>query len=408
MRLQRLTGLERHKLEEEYRKLLEEIAEYEAILASEPLVLNIIKEDLLALKKRHGDERRTEITDEGTDLDHEDLIAEEMVAVTLSHEGYIKRMPLTTYRRQGRGGKGITGAGTKEGDFIEHLFIASTHDYILFFTDKGKVYWRKVYEIPQLGRMSRGRAIANTLTLDRDEKVASAVAVREFDGRNVIFATEKGIVKRVKLAAFSRPRTIGIIAIGLARGDRLIEACLTTGNQDIVLSSRDGMSIRFVETAVRTMGRAARGVKGISLREGDKVVGMAVVDDTATLLTVCEHGYGKRTEFSEYRRQRRGGIGLIDIKTSERNGKVIGALTVRDDDEVMMITAQGKIIRTAVAQARPIGRNTQGVTLINCGDDDRLVAVGRVVEKNDHEDEPDEPPDTPAADDADSSKPEND
>jgi len=382
MRLQRLTGLERHKLEEEYRELLERIAEYESILASDALVRNIIKEELLAIKKRYADERRTQIAAEAVAFDREDLIAEEMVAVTLSHEGYIKRMPLTTYRSQGRGGKGITGAATKKGDFIEHLFIASTHDYLLFFTSKGKVHWRKVYDIPRLGRTSKGRAIANVLALRRDETVASCLAVREFDHRHIVFATEKGTVKKTRLSAFSRPRSGGIMAIGLARGNRLIRACLTSGDQDILLASRDGMAIRFPEAGVRPMGRAAHGVKGIRLRRGDKVVGMAVVDDAATLLTVCENGFGKRTQFAEYRRQRRGGFGVINIKTTARNGKVVGALTVHDDDEVMMITAQGKVIRTAVAQTRAIGRNTQGVTLINCGDDDRLVAIGRVAEKD--------------------------
>ena len=401
MRLQRLTGLERHKLEEEYRKLLEEIAEYESILASEGLVRGLIKDELLDIKRRFGNERRTEISDEPTGFDREDLIAEEMVAVTLSHDGYIKRLPLATYRSQGRGGKGITGAATKEGDFIEHLFIPSTHDYLLFFTNHGKVYWRKVYDIPQAPRTSKGRAIANVLALGPDETVASCLAVREFDGRNIVFATERGTVKKTELAAFSHPLSRGIIAIGLRSGDRLIRACLSSGHDDILLATRDGMAIRFPESAVRSMGRSARGVKGIRLRRGDQVVGMTIVDDAATLLTVCENGFGKRTEFAEYPRQGRGGIGVIDIKTTDRNGKVIGALTVLDDEEVMMITAQGKVIRTAVSQTRPIGRNTQGVTLIHCDEGDRLVAFGRVAEKEEDEDaaEPSAPPPpAPAAD----------
>jgi DNA gyrase subunit A len=350
-------------------------------------VHDLIKEDLESIKKRFGNPRRTEITDAATDLEYEDLITEEMVAVTLSHEGYVKRMPLTTYRQQGRGGKGVRGADTKEGDFIEHLFTASTHDYLLFFTDQGKVYWRKVYTIPELGRTSRGRAIANVLTLDEGEKVASMVAVREFDGRNVIFATGRGVVKRTALDAFSHPHTYGIIAIGLAEGDQLIDARLTAGDQDMILSTRKGKAIRFAETDVRVMGRTARGVRGIRLRGGDCVVGMAIVDDTATLLTVCENGYGKRTVFEEYPRKKRGGQGVIDIKATKRNGEIVGALTVHDEDDVMMITAQGKVVRTPVAETRPIGRNTQGVTLINCDDDDRLVAVCRVAEE-DIEDEP--------------------
>jgi len=387
MRLQRLTGLERHKLEEEYRQLLEKISEYEAILASEALVRDLIKEELLELKKRYADERRTEITDQATEFDREDLIAEEVVAVTLTHAGYIKRMPLKTYRSQGRGGKGITAAGTGDDDFLENLFIASTHDYLLCFTNRGKVYWKKVYDIPQLGRTARGRAIANLLTLQRGESVASCIAVRDFDDRLVVFATKKGTIKRIPLSAFSNPRSFGIIAIGLRPGDELIGACLTTGDQDIVLLTRNGMAIRFSERDVRPMGRAARGVRGIRLRKGDSVVAMAVADPAATLLTVCENGFGKRTAFDEYRRQGRGGYGVIDIKTNKRNGKVIGALTVRDDDEVMLITAQGKLIRFPLTNTRPIGRNTMGVRLITCGDGDRLVAIGRIVEKEETEDE---------------------
>jgi DNA gyrase subunit A len=367
MRLQRLTGLERHKLEEEYRKLLEEISGYEAILASEALVRNIIKEDLLDLKRRFGDERRTEITDESVDFDREGLIAEEQVAVTLSHEGYIKRLPLATYRSQGRGGKGITGAATKEGDFIEHLFVASTHDYLLFFTNQGKVYWQKVYDIPQAGRVAKGRAIANLLALATDETVASCLAVRTFDDRQIVFATGNGTVKKTPLEAYSRPRTGGIIAINLDPDDRLIRATLTSGNDHVLLATRNGMSIRFPEADLLQRSRAAGGVKGITLRE---------------------NGFGKRTEFREYPVQSRGGIGVINIKTSERNGKVVGLMTVRDEDDLMMITAQGKVIRTAVSQMRAIGRNTQGVTLINCEQGDRLVAIARVAEKDNGEGEP--------------------
>jgi len=390
MRLQRLTGLERHKLEEEYRKLLEQIADYEAILASDARVRDLIKQEMLDIKKRFGDERRTEITDEPAAFDREDLIAEEMMAVTLSHEGYIKRIPLDTYRKQGRGGKGITGASMKEGDFIEHLFIASTHDYLLFFTSTGYVHWRKVYEIPQLGRTSRGRSIANLLKLKRGESIASCLAVREFDGRNVVFATEKGLVKKTPLAKFGHPRKIGIIAILLREGDHLICARLTNGDQEIVLATRNGRAIRFHESDVRAMGRNARGVKGIKLRRGDAVVGMAVVEEMGTLLTVCENGFGKRTEFGEYRYQARGGYGVIDIRTTERNGNVMGAFTVYDDDSIMMVTANGMIVRTPVRQIRAIGRKTQGVTLINCADDDRLVAVGRVVENGDEDEDEDQ------------------
>ncbi len=381
MRLQRLTGLERHKLEEEYRELLDRIADYESILASEGRVRQIIKDELLELKKRHGNPRRTVISNEERLLNREDLITEEPMAVTLSHDGYIKRMPPDIYRAQGRGGKGIIGAATKGGDFIEHLFIASTHDTLLFFTSAGKVRWKKVHEIPQLGRTSRGRAISNVLSLARDETVASCLAVRVFDeGRHIVIATQNGVVKKTPLPAYRRPRTDGIIAIRLARGDRLIRARLTTGNDDILLGTAAGKSIRFAETDIRTTGRVTRGVRGIRLRKGDKVVGMTIVDEGATLLSVCENGYGKRTAYAEYRKQARGGLGLIDIKTTKRNGKVVGLLTVHQDDEVLFITAKGKVVRTAVAQARPIGRNTAGVTLIRCRGGDRLVAIARVVE----------------------------
>ncbi|MFW6161908.1 MAG: DNA gyrase subunit A [Planctomycetota bacterium] len=389
MRLQRLTGLERHKLEEEYRKLLDQIAEYESILASDSLVRDMIKEELATLQRRYGDERRTEISDQPINLDDEDLIAEETVAVTLSHGGYIKRVPLDTYRSQGRGGKGIAGAATKEGDFIEHLFIASTHDYLLFFTSEGKVHWRKVFEIPELGRTSKGRSIANLLQLDKGEWIASCVSVRDFDDRYVVFATEKGRVKKTALEEFSKVHSFGIIAIRLREGDRLIRARLVAPGQHVILATRKGKAIRFPETEVRAMRRQTQGVRGIKLRRGDAVVGMAVVEEEGTLLTVCENGYGKRTEFGEYRVQGRAGLGLIDIKTTERNGDVIGAFTVYDDDEIMMVTANGMIVRTAVNQIRPISRNTQGVTLVKCRDGDRLVAIGRVVVNGDQEGEDD-------------------
>ena len=397
MQIQRLTGLERHKLEEEYRALLEKIADYESILASEERVRDIIKADLLELKRRYAEPRRTEISEEDLTLEDEDLIADEPMAVTLSREGYIKRIPLDTYQSQGRGGKGISGAARKEGDFLEHLFIASTHDYLLFFTSKGKVYWRKVYQIPQLSRISKGRAIANVLTLGPDERVASCLAVREFDSRQVIFATENGTVKKTPLSAFGRVRNIWINAIGLADGDQLIGVRLTSGTDDILLGTRSGMAIRFAETDVRPTGRTARGVRGIRLRGNDKVVAMTVVDDTATVLSICENGYGKRTPFDAYVRRRRGGIGVIDIKTTERNGPVVGLMTVHDDDEILMITAQGKIVRIAVAQMRSIGRNTQGVTLIKCGGNDRLVAIARVIEDNGDDEDDDAPaaPDEP-------------
>jgi len=392
MRLQRLTGLEREKIEEELARLLEAIEGYQAILADEALVLDIIREDLYELRDRYGDDRRTQIVEAEGDFDMEDLVAEEDMAVTISHAGYIKRMPLTVYRRQHRGGKGITGAQTREGDFIEQLFIASTHDYLLFFTDRGKVYWQKVYDIPQLSRTARGRAIVNLLQLAGGENATSMIPVRNFDDRQLVMATARGVIKRTALAAYGRPMRGGIIAINLDARDTLIGCQLTRGASDIVLGTHLGYAIRFSEKELRSQGRATRGVRGIRLRKGDAVVGMVVVDDRATLLTVCEGGFGKRTSFKEYRRQGRGGQGIINIKASARNGKVIGLLDVLPDDELMLITSGGKIIRLPVCEIRVIGRNTQGVRLIGLGDDDHLVSVARVMkEESDAGDRASEP-----------------
>jgi DNA gyrase subunit A len=382
MRLQQLTGLEVEKLRDEWAEVREKIAEYESILHEERLVLNIIAEDLYEMKEKYGDARRTEITGEVGDFQIEDLIAEENCVVTISHEGYIKRMPLTSYRRQGRGGKGIIGSTAKEGDFIEHMFIASTHDYILFFTNIGHCYWQRVYDIPQMSRQSKGRAIINLLQMRSGEVIASFIPVREFDEkRSLVFATAHGTVKKTALSAFSHPRKGGIIAMGLAQGDTLIDVALSHPNDEIVLATRNGMAIRFKETDARSMGRTARGVRGVGLRKGDEVVGMTIVDKTATLLTVCENGHGKRTEFSEYRTQRRGGKGLINIRTTDRNGKVVAMMTVRDGDELMLITKQGQIVRIGVdaESIRPIGRATQGVRVIRLGEGDKLVAVARVA-----------------------------
>jgi DNA gyrase subunit A len=380
MRLSQLTGLERAALEAEYKELKEKIAYYEALLADERLIYDVIREDLIELKDRFGDARRTEIVDASpTEFDIEDLIAEESVAVTVSHAGYVKRQPLTSYRRQGRGGQGVTGADVREGDFIEHLFIASTHDYILFFTDAGQVYWQKVYDIPQMGRTSRGRALVNLLELGKDETLTSMIPVRTFDERNLVMATQQGVVKKVVLSAFGHPKRGGIRAIELDQGDRLIDVALTSGKEEVVLGTRDGMAIRFHEGHIRAMGRAARGVRGIRLRQGDQVVGMVVVDRQATLLTVCENGYGKRTSFDEYRQQSRGGQGIINIKTSDRNGRVVGVTAVSDADEMMVITAGGMVMRMPVKGIRTIGRNTQGVRMIRLREDDHLIAVARVL-----------------------------
>ena len=379
MKLQRLTGLEQGKIEEEYKKICAEIKEYQAILASDKLVLNIIKKDIVEIKERFGDKRRTEIVAAATEFNIEDLIAEENVAVIITHEGYIKRLPLTAYRKQHRGGKGVTGADMKEGDFIEHLFVASTHDYILFFTDQGRVYWLKVYDIPQMGRTSKGRALINLLEFKEGENVTSLIPVRNFDERQLVMATSDGIIKKTVLSAYGNPKKGGIIAINLDDGDKLIGVKLTSGKQDIILGTEQGKAMRFSEENVRTMGRVTHGVKGVTLKENDKVRDMVIVDENSSLLTVCENGFGKRTDFSEYPAHHRGGQGVINIKTTERNGKVVALIDVRDTDELIMITAKGMVIRTPINTIRAIGRNTQGVKLFAVEEGDKLVSVARVV-----------------------------
>ncbi|MEK7359011.1 MAG: DNA gyrase subunit A, partial [Planctomycetota bacterium] len=363
MKLQRLTGLEQGKIEEEYKKICAEIKEYQAILSQDKLVLNIIKNDIIEIKDRFGDKRRTEIVSAVGDFNLEDLIAEENVVVIISHDGYIKRLPLDAYRKQHRGGKGVSGSEMKEGDFIENLFVASTHDYILFFTDQGRVYWQKVYDIPQMGKAAKGRAIINLLELKEGEGVTSLIPVRDFDERQLVMATGNGTIKKTVLSAYGNPKKGGIIAINLDEGDKLIGVKLTNGKQDIILGTEQGKAIRFSEENVRTMGRVTHGVKGITLKGDDRVRGMVVVDETATLLTVCANGFGKRTDFSEYPAHHRGGQGVINIKTTDRNGNVVALIDVRDTDELIMITAKGMVIRTSVRTIRSIGRNTQGVTL---------------------------------------------
>jgi DNA gyrase subunit A len=379
MQLQRLTGLEIEKLANDYSRLIEEIEGYEAILNNENLLMDVIREDIYEMKSKYGDERRTEIIGDVGEFDIEDLIAEEDVVVTLSHEGYIKRMPLTTYRKQGRGGQGIIGSDAKEGDFVEELFIASTHDYMLVFLNDGRMHWLKVYDVPSMSRQSKGRAIINMLDMKADDKICAVVAVRDFDERFLVTATRKGQIKKTPLGAYGNPRKGGIAATGLDAGDVVIGVAITRGNDEIILGTRNGQSIRFKETDVRAMGRTAAGVRGVNLREGDEVVDMAIVDSMATLLTVCENGYGKRTSFDEYRLQSRGGVGVINIKTTDRNGPVVAMKSVRDADELMLITQQGMIVRTGVDQLRAIGRATQGVKVIGLKPGDRLVAVAKVV-----------------------------
>jgi len=388
MQLRRLTGLERQKLEDELEGLKADIERYRAILASERLVLDIILEELAAVEAKFGDDRRTQIVEDAEDYTIEDLITEQQVAVTISHQGYVKRTSLDTYRAQGRGGRGITGSGSKEGDFIKDLFVASTHDYILFFTDRGKLYWLKVFEIPDLGRTSQGRSIVNLVQLEAGEKVSRQVCVQGFSEEHfVVMATRSGTIKKVNLTAFSRPKKNGIRAIGIKDEDELIGAAICKAGDEIVLGTANGMAIRFPESDIRPMGRTAVGVGGISLKGEDKVVDMVVIDpnQSLTLLTACAYGYGKRTDIGEYRIQKRNGSGLINIKTSERNGPVVGLKAVLEEDDIVMITKNGLVMRTAVADVSVIGRATQGVRLINIRDGDELISVERVVK--DEEDE---------------------
>ncbi|MEX2121235.1 MAG: DNA gyrase subunit A [Pirellulales bacterium] len=441
MTLGQLVNLEQEKLGGEYRELLDEITEYQRILSDDRNILAIIRQDLVELKKKHGDARRTEISGEelGT-IDLADLITEENMVVTISHQGYIKRTAASTYRAQRRGGKGLKGAKTEDEDPIRHLFAASTHDYLLFFTNRGKVYWQKVYDLPQLGRESRGRAVVNLLNFTEGETIADCRAVRDFSPDHfLMMATRRGLVKKTSLAQYSRPQRNGIIAIKLREDDELVDVAVTRPGDEVVLSTARGMAIRFRESTARPMGRNTSGVKGISLTAGDELVGMVVADPEATLLTVCRHGYGKRTAFGpnspapadaagrpageeslepeddsvvgegpeaaadesaeedagssrRYRTQGRGGKGLRDIKTTDRNGPVVSVLSVRDDDELLMITARGKIQRLVAGEISVIGRNTQGVRIMSLDEGDTLAAAVRVP----REENGGEPPAGPA------------
>ena len=388
MRLQRLTGLERKKIEDDYKETIKLIENLKGILSNEDRRDSIIKEELLDIKKRYGDERRTEIVYSTEDFSLEDIIAEEDVVVTISHNGFIKRFPVSGYRRQGRGGRGVTGAGTKDDDFIEHMFIASTHQYILFFTDKGKVYWLKVHELPEGGRATRGRSIINLLQKDKDENITAFVTVKEFSNdKYLVMATEKGTIKKTVLSSYGNVRKGGINAINLVKGDRLIEVMMTDGNNDIVLGTRNGFAIRFHEKDVRNMGRTATGVRGVRLSKDDIVVGMLVIKHQgATILVVTEHGYGKRSNIKDYRITRRGGKGVITVKTTPKVGKMIALMGVVDKDELVIITTKGMVIRQAVKNLRVIGRNTQGVKVINLKERDSIADIAKVVmEENDDE-----------------------
>jgi DNA gyrase subunit A len=382
MRLQRLTALERDRILQELEELEQRIIELEGILADEVKVRAIIKEELLGIKDKYGDERRTEIVEEAVELNIEDLIPQEDVVVTVSRGGYIKRTPARVYRSQHRGGKGIKAMETKEEDFVEHFYIANTHHYILWFTNIGKVHWLKVYEIPEGTRASRGKALVNLLQLDDGENISAMVPVEEFaSARYVIMITKRGLVKKTPLVAFGNPRAGGIRAISLDDGDELIAVKLTDGSQHIFLGTADGQAIQFREADVRPMGRTARGVIGIDLEAGDAVVAMEVVNPGATMLTVCEHGHGKRTALDEYRVQGRGGKGLINIKVTERNGRVVGIKQVTEADELMIMTTEGNLIRLPVRELAVISRNTQGVRLISLGDDDAVASVATIEEE---------------------------
>jgi Type IIA topoisomerase (DNA gyrase/topo II, topoisomerase IV), A subunit len=380
MRLQRLTGLERKKIEDEYKELIKLIEKLKGILSSEEKRYLIIKDELLAIKERYGDQRRTEIVYNYEEFSLEDTIAEEDVVVTISHNGFIKRFPVSGYRKQGRGGKGVTGAGTKDDDFIEHMFIASTHHYIMFFTDQGKCYWLKVHELPEGGRATRGRSILNLIEKEKEEKIAAFVAVKEFkDDSYLIMVTQKGTIKKTVLSAYGNVRKGGINAINIASGDKLISVKMTDGTNDIVIGTKNGMAIRFHEKDVRDMGRVATGVRGINLGKGDIVVGLLVIKRNDNILVVTEKGYGKRSDINDYRITHRGGKGVITVKTSEKVGKMIAMMEVVDGDELVIISTQGMVIRQSIKEIRVMGRNTQGVRVIKLNEGDTIADIAKVV-----------------------------
>ena len=388
MRLQRLTGLERDKIMEEHRETVELIAKLRAILANESEIYKLIVAELKEIKKNYGDERRTQIVDRSEDISIEDMIVDEDMAVTISHDGYIKRNPVTLYRAQRRGGKGKVGTTTKDEDFVESLFIASMHSYILFFTTIGKVYWIKVHELPQASRAARGKPIVNLLNLEAGERVSAFLSVREFqEGRYIIFATKNGLVKKTELMLYAHPRPSGIRAIGLEDGDEVIGVRLTDGQQEIILSTADGQSIRFKEEQVRPTGRGTYGVVGMRLDEGDVVVSMEILTLGFDILTVAENGLGKRTEVGEYRITSRGGKGIITMKTGDKTGRVVGVQQVTQDDQLMLVTNAGKIIRMRIRDIRVIGRNTQGVRLIDLEEGERVVSLARLAEKEEEEED---------------------
>jgi DNA gyrase subunit A len=387
MQLQRLTGLERQKILDELLELMKTIERLRAILSSDELLMQLVVNELKAVRDKYGDERRTEILDESGELRIEDLIADEDMAITVTSTGYIKRTPISTYRAQRRGGKGRIGMRTREEDYVSHLFVASTHAYIMIFTDRGRAYWLKVHEIPDVGPGGKGKAIVNLVHLEADEKIAALLAVKEFpeqdDQQYVVMGTRKGTIKKTDMTAFSNPRPSGIIAMGIEEGDAVIAVDFSDGKEQVFIGTRDGMAIRFDETDVRSMGRTAYGVRGITLRDDDEVVAMEVVREGGTVLTVAQNGYGKRTGLEEYRLQSRGGVGIINIQTSDRNGKVAGIAYVHDEDELMLISQQGMILRMRAGDIRTIGRATQGVRLIEMEEGDAVVSVAKLAERED-------------------------
>jgi DNA gyrase subunit A len=382
MRLQRLTNLEQRKIVEEYEETIKLINRLKALLASERLILNLIKEELISIREGYGDERKTEIVETAPELRIEDLIAEEDMVVTITHTGYIKRNPISLYRSQHRGGKGKVGINVKEEDFVEDLFIASTHDYILFFTDAGKIHWMKVHELPQAGRLTRGKAIVNLLNLGPDEKVTTILPLKDFAKEKFItFMTKRGVIKKTALEAYSNPRSGGIIAISLDEGDELISTKLTDGKQHLFVGTKLGKAVHFPETQIREMGRTAHGMRGIRIGKDDEVMGMEVVAPHTEILTVTEHGFGKRSPASDYRIQNRGGSGIFTVKRTQKTGNVVGIKTVTNEDELMVISNKGKIIRLRAVDIPVQGRSTQGVRLITLEPGERVVAVAKLAEK---------------------------
>ncbi len=393
MQLQRLTGLEVEKLAKEYGGLVGEIEGYQNILSDPARVLDMIREDIHEMKSKYADDRRTEITGDVGEFSMEELIEDVPMMVTITHEGYIKRTSPDAYRKQGRGGRGVKGSDTRKGDFLENLFSATTHNYLLFFTDRGRVYWLRVYDIPEMARTARGRSIANLLKMQDNERYKAVLPITEFEEKFVVFATAKGRVKKTALGAFSRPRQSGIIAIGLDPDDTLIGVALSEDQDEVVLGARKGQAIRFKQSDIRAMGRGAAGVKGISLKGDDRVVDMAVIRPGMSLLTICEHGYGKRTDIEEYRLQKRGGNGVINIRTTDRNGQVVALRAVQDTDELMLITAKGIMLRTGVSSLREIGRATQGVKIITPDEGDTVVSVAKIAVEGSNSKDHDEPDD---------------